>query len=142
MALLTFDQLWDKANSTNSVGNGLCYHPCCDIWTTRAAKAKRTSHKQLLHWRQVLNSLDKSVEDKKLALQGKMAEEGWRLPALLNEPCRYQQTHTLAQQTQSNQLNPPWQPFTTQPGLATLDFVIPTQITSQMVTPSGSSLLT
>ena len=88
--LIEFQELWSIATSAASACNGLVHHPCCDVWTTRAAKLKRASHRTKIQWREILNSLDKSCEDKKQALLAKMTEEGWRLPALLNEACKYQ----------------------------------------------------
>ena len=87
---LSFDSFWDKAILSDSSFNGLVYHSCCDVWTSRSSKAKRASHIYQLPWRKVISSLDKSCEDKKQALLAKMTEEGWRLPALLNEYCKCQ----------------------------------------------------
>lgn len=96
---LTFDQLWDKANSAKQGSNGLYYHPCCDIWTTRGSEAKRASHSKHFHWRQLISTLDKSCEDKKKALLAKMAEEDWRVPIVLNEACQVRPTPTFQQQS-------------------------------------------
>ncbi len=139
---LTIEELWDTAAAAAGSRNGLCYHPCCDVWTTRAAKTKRASHSRTKQWRQIILSLDRSVEDRKLALQGKMIEEGWRLPALLNHACTFQPPQTVGQLAHHNPLLQPQPPAITQVDLATLDFVLPGQTSSQMVTPSGSSLLT
>lgn len=84
---LAFGELWALVSTTNKSSNGLCYHPCCDTWTTRGATTKRASHSNCLKWQKLSSTLDKSIEDKKQALQAKMIEEGWRLPALLNEVC-------------------------------------------------------
>jgi hypothetical protein len=85
---LTFDELWKLAKRTASVCNGLTYYHSCDIWTSRSAKVSRDSHKQKLQWKNLLSTLDKSCEDKEQALLAKMIEEGWQLPAILNEPCQ------------------------------------------------------
>lgn len=138
----TLDELWDIGIAAAKGCNGLCYHPCCDVWTTRAAKAIRSSHFSSKQWRQIILSLDRSVEDKKLAFQGKMAEEGWRLPALLNYACKFQPPQSVGPQTLPIQLSQHQPLALTQVELATLDFVLPGQNTSQMITPSGSSLLT
>ena len=84
---LDFCDFWHLADPTRHGGNGLYYHPCCDVWTTRNAKAKRASHLKQLKWRQIAASLDRSVDDKKSALLAKMKEEGWRVPILINQLC-------------------------------------------------------
>ena len=85
---LPFEELWRVATAAAAARNGLCYHPCCDVWTTRSAKLKRDSHKQKLLWQNLMSMLDKSVADKKKALEAKMVEERWRLHVVLNESCR------------------------------------------------------
>ena len=96
---LTFEQLWSLATSVIHGGNGLYYHPCCDIWTTRGSITKRSSHSKSLHWRKLLSTLDKSIDDKKQALFAKMTKEDWRLPALLNETCHPRARPTLQPQS-------------------------------------------
>lgn len=96
--LLNFEQLWELANSAAKACNGINYHPCCDVWTTKASKLKRSSHIRSIQWRRIIQSLKKPLDDKKLALQEKMAGEGWRLPALLNQPCKYQLPQTAGPQ--------------------------------------------
>lgn len=94
MKLYPFDKLWELANAVKSGGNSLYYHPCCDVWTSRGSAAKRASYSRHLKWGRLLLNLDKNIEDKKLALLGKMTEEGWRLPAVLNNSCDPQQRST------------------------------------------------
>ena len=84
---LSLDQLWEIANASAKSCNGITYHPCCDTWSTRAAKMKRASHTMIIHWRQITASLDKASDDKKGALLAKMVEEGWKIPVILNKPC-------------------------------------------------------
>ena len=93
--LVGFEELWLMATSAAEAHNGLVHHPCCDVWTTKASKAKRESHRQKLQWKSIMKALGSSCEDKKQALQAKMIEEGWRLPALLNESCNCQSRQTL-----------------------------------------------
>lgn len=86
--LLTFNQLWDLATRVARKCNGLCYHPCCDVWTTRSSKSKRASHSHALQWRKIILSLACCSGDKKEALLAKMSQEDWRVPAVLNEHCK------------------------------------------------------
>lgn len=90
MKLLPFDELWELANAVKHGGNSLYYHPCCDVWTSRGSAAKRASHSRHIKWGRLILTLDKNTEDKKLALHGKMIEESWRLPAVLNDSCQSQ----------------------------------------------------
>lgn len=93
--LLTFQQLWDKANTVNKSSNGLYYHPCCDTWTTRSSKAKRASHIKHLQWNKIISTLGRSNEDKKQALLAKMIEESWRLDIVFNEYCQFKSTDSI-----------------------------------------------
>ena len=95
--LLSFDDLWAKANKADRSSNGLSYHSCCDIWTSRGAEAKRATHRNRIQWRKLISILDKTIVDKKQALHGKMTEEGWRIPSVMNESCRSQLRHNLDQ---------------------------------------------
>ena len=103
---LNLDQLWEIANASAKSCNGLMYHPCCDIWSTRAAKVKRASHTKSLHWRQITASLDKASDDKKGALLAKMTEEGWQLPVVLNKSCQPQPRLTVEPQFPFRPHNP------------------------------------
>ena len=94
--LLNFDLLWNQATMVNKACNSIYYHPCCDVWTTRSSRIKRSSHTNYLPWRKLLSTLDKTSNDKKQALRTKMIEEGWRLPAVINEGCK-NQANTLFQ---------------------------------------------
>jgi len=111
---LAFNELWKTADTAAKGCNGLCHHPCCDVWTTRAAKTKRASHPRTTQWRQLILTLDKTIEDKKQALLAKMTEEGWRLPALLNEVCQAQSPPTLQQKSAFRPHIPVQQPQDTQ----------------------------
>jgi len=88
--LLDFDEFWDYSTERANAYNDLCYHPCCDVWTTRNSKRARNSHRQQTRWRALLSSLDPRQPDKKQALHAKMIEEGWSIPVLLNDICREQ----------------------------------------------------
>jgi len=96
---LAFQDLWNMAVAASNAHNGLAYHPCCDSWTTRASKTKRKSHRQKLQWRELLATLDRDAEDKKQALLVKMTEEGWRIPALLNQSCSARSRSSIGVQT-------------------------------------------
>lgn len=139
---LPFDTFWDLALAQNNTSNGLYYHPCCDVWTTRAAKAKRASHKDNINWRRALNSLDKSVDDKKHALLAKMTEEGWRLPVVLNEACKAMLPQTLQQQSAFRPHIPVQPPQDLQPIIADQDFIYPDQLPLGLITPSSNHYFT
>ena len=138
---LTFDELWKMAETAARSCNGLTYHHCCDVWTSRSAKVSRDSHKQKLHWKNLLSTLNKQAEDKKQALLAKMTEEGWRLPAVLNETCQAQPRQLFGPQALSNHFSESVQPASLQPGLADYLFLLPGQTSSQVVTPSGTLTL-
>lgn len=89
IGFVDFLTLWTMATAAATTHNGLCYHPCCDVWTTKSAKLKRASHKAKIQWRQIINSLGRPCENKKQAFLAKMTEEGWRVPALFNKPCDF-----------------------------------------------------
>ena len=122
MKLLTFHELWSMANAASQSCNDLCFHLCCDVWTSRAAKSKRASHVKCLTWRKLLLLLDKAAEDKKQSLQAKMVEEGWRLPAVLNEACQARPSPTFQQQI-AFRLHQPAQDL--RAGLTPLEFLRP-----------------
>lgn len=148
MGLLTFSQLWDLAESAKSGGNSICYHPCCDVWTSRGAIAKRASHTKFLKWGRLLLSLGKT-DDKKQALQAKMAEEGWRQPSVLNQTCRSQLKQALPLQTAFTHHQPDIPLHDTQADLTPLDLFLlsPLQHTQQLTStclsnqPSSHKLL-
>ena len=98
------------------------YHPCCDVWTTRGSAAKRNSHIKHLKWRKLISTLDKNIEEKKLALQAMMKEKGWRLPAVLNEACEAQSTRTVSEQLPFRLHNPYQPPQDLQASLSPKDF--------------------
>ena len=127
-ALLTFDQLWDKANTAKQGGNVLFYHPCCDVWTTRSSKAARNSHSKYMQWGKLILTLEKNIEDKKQALQAKMIEEGWRLPALLNEPCKCHLRITPDPNLPFKPHNPDQRPEELRPALPPQGFIDPLPI--------------
>jgi hypothetical protein len=135
--ILAFEEFWQVANPIHHGGNGLYYHPCCNIWTTRASKSKRASHTQHLQWRQIMDSLPKDIIDKKQALQAKMIEEGWSIPVLLNEACKIQQLPHIAPPLSSDSSSgkPPQQDFPLQSGAFTISqptgFIIPPQPTTE-----------
>ena len=85
---MTFDELWKYAEDSEKSYNGVGYHRCCEVWTSRGSKKARDSHVHLLKWRDLMKSLGTSSEDKKQALRAKMVEERWALPVVLNRPCR------------------------------------------------------
>ena len=88
--LLPFKDLWDLAQAQEKHHNTLCYHPCCDLWTTKNSKTNRASHSKAFTWTAIINSLPKDCLNKPQALEAKMIEEGWSLPATLNKPCKNQ----------------------------------------------------
>lgn len=119
---LCFQELWNIADATKESGNCLYYHPCCDVWTTRSSKTKRATHTRFLKWGRILLTLDKAAEDKKQALQAKMIEEGWRLPAVLNEACHARPSPRAQQQIAFRLHQPPQE---LRAGLTPLDFLRP-----------------
>ena len=137
MKLLTFDELWQMADSGSIAGNSVYYHPCCDVWTTKASKAKRASHSKYLKWGKLLLTLDKSFEDKKQALHVKMIEERWRLPALLNEACQNQPAPKPSPQHTFNTPPQPAQPEHFETSVAGRGFDQPVLNLAEIVTPSG-----
>ena len=95
--VLPFEDFWKLANPLNHGGNGLAYHACCDVWTTRNTKNKRASHTHTLQWRQIAATFDKAVDDKKKALEIKMSQERWQIPIILNKTCRNSKLHHFSQ---------------------------------------------
>ena len=85
-----FDDLWAHGLSQAKSRNGLFYHSCCDVWTSRGAEKSRSSHTKKLRWTILMASLKTTgEEEKKTLLRAKMTEEGWRLPAIMNQACKY-----------------------------------------------------
>ena len=96
--VLSFNDLWTKANTADRSYNGFVYHSCCDIWTSRGAEPKRMTHGKHLKWRKLMASFGSSIENRKQALLTKMTEEHWRLPAILNQVCQARNSSTMQQQ--------------------------------------------
>lgn len=96
--VVDFNKFWVKAVDADKSYNGFEYHSCCDSWSTRCPKSKRSTHKNHLPWRKLMTLLDKNTEDKKQALLGKMTEEGWKLPIVLNQICQVHSAPTLPAQ--------------------------------------------
>ena len=93
---LTLEELWELGTTKVRLGNSLCYHTCCDVWTTKHSSKKRSSHSVSITWGKLLASLPKDIESKKRGLEAKMKEEKWRLPALLNQTCQNRQRYFSA----------------------------------------------
>lgn len=122
VGLLTFEQLWEKVNASS---NGIYYHLCCDVWTTRSSKAKRASHIKFLQWRKIMASLDKNMDDKKQALLAKMTEEGWRNPVVVNQVCQTQPATTVPTQFPFRLHNQSLQPQDLHVRLVPTNFTLP-----------------
>lgn len=88
--LLSFQDLWNTALTQERNKNIIYYHPCCDIWTTKASMTKRLSHKESVSWRTIISSLPKGCLDIKKAFETKMKDLGWAIPATLNGFCKKQ----------------------------------------------------
>ena len=119
---LSFEELWKKLSEGKTAGNTLYYHPCCDVWTSKNSKTKRASHAKQMPFRRIMSILDKSIEDKKQALMVKMAEEGWRIPAVLNEGCKMKPVASHAVQNTFRLYNPYGLPHNLQAGLVAREF--------------------
>lgn len=134
-----FDELWRLATKADKSFNGLCYHQCCDTWTTRGAEAKRATHKEKIKWRKLMSTLDKSCEDKKQALRAKMAEERWKLPVVFNEACKVRPNPSQQQQLAFRLYQP--QDLQTPPLLHNRQ-TFPWQGAPEEATPSSQIILT
>jgi hypothetical protein len=121
---MAFDPLWTLATAAARAHNGLAYHPCCDVWTSKASNAIRNSHKQKLQWKNLLSTLDKAAEDKKQALLGKMTEEGWRIPVVLNQACVCQPAQIVPRQSTFKPFQLNLQPQDLQASFASQDFAL------------------
>lgn len=122
---LSFEELWNKLSVGKAAGNTLYYHPCCDIWTSKNSKTKRASHAKQMPFRRIMSILDKSIDDKKLALMVKMAEQGWRIPAVLNEACTLKPVASNPLLNTFRLYSPYGLPHNLQAGLLAREFSLP-----------------
>lgn len=95
-SFLSFNDFWALSIHKLENRNSLSYHACCDIWTTRNCKSTRSSHKLETKWTELISTLDKATEDKKVALLGKMIEEGMQIPVVINKPCQHNPNASVA----------------------------------------------
>ena len=79
-------------------------------------------------------SLDKSLENRKQALMAKMTEEGWRVPAILNEPCLSLPNPSLGHPAT---FNSHFEPVMIEASPAAQDFTRPGQVPFVFDTPSS-----
>jgi hypothetical protein len=86
---MSFDEFWQEVDPS-SHKDGPAYHSCCDSWSKRGWRRLNNNHTKTLQWRKVALLLDKSFENKKLALLVKMTEEGWKTNVTLNKHCQNQ----------------------------------------------------
>ena len=84
---LTFEKLWSLGTATKSSWNCIQYHPCCDSWTTRQAKASKGSHSESKKWKVVVKEAKQPGLERKESLLAMMRARGWRIPAMLNQTC-------------------------------------------------------
>ncbi len=84
-----------------------------------------------------MSTLGKDTGDKKQALLAKMTEEGWRLPAVLNEFCQVRPTSTFQQQPafRLHQFDQP--PQDLQADFSPRNYVFEGQIPSELITSSS-----
>lgn len=134
---VAFDKFWDDAVAAVKGCNGYCYHPCCDVWTTRSAIAKRDTHLKQIQWRKLVPASGKIDEQKKQDLLAKMNENGWQIPIVLNDSCKVQPIQTPQQQTTIQRHLPNIPPQDLQADPASLDFVFPGQLPFELTTPSS-----
>ena len=120
-----FDQFWTYICQLNKQGNNLCYHPCCDVWTSRYAETKKASHTKTIQWKELVLTLDRSAADKKQALQAKMIEEGMQVPIKLNEYCKHNSEASVRSKRGRKAQQKVSQPEPLQPSLVSQDFVAP-----------------
>lgn len=100
---LPFEDFWKFTEAQNKNGNGLYYHPCCDVWSTRNSKAKRASHSQFFQWQKIISTLDRSISNKKQALQAMMHETGIKIPVVVNKAC-FNKSSTISSKISPNKL--------------------------------------
>lgn len=136
---LSYNDFWRFAMERLKQRNYLSYHPCCDVWTTRNSKCIKETHTSVTSWKEVMATLDKSVEDGQVALQAKMLEEGWQIPVVVNKPCRLNPNSSLAgkrgPKTKYKQvfIEPPFS------GQMVPDYELPDQSPMDKMHPSGNS---
>lgn len=139
---LPFDQFWECAVAASRAGNGFCYHPCCDVWTSPYGKGKgtRRTHDKSYQWKRIISV--KNIQGKKQALLAKMIEEEWRIPVVLDEACENPRKPIMQQQTAFRPRHPDSQSQDSQAGLSCLEFVYPDQLPSGLITPSSTHYFT
>lgn len=140
--MVDFEDFWKMAIKANTGGNGLCYHECCDVWTTRAARIMRDSHQTKLSWRKFMADVDKSVDDGMVAFRAKLAQNNWRSDVVVNKSCRFQSAKSGLQQSGFRLRQSDIQPQDVQAGLSSLDFAYPGQLLSGLVSPLSIHYLT
>lgn len=123
--VFSFDDFWEASDAAAKAHNGFCYHPCCDIWTSRSGKSARATHTKTLKWKEITRTLDKLTDNKKQDLLAKMTEEGWQVPVILNESCRVRQMPTFQQQAAFRPYQPSIQPQDLQASFYRQDFALP-----------------
>jgi hypothetical protein len=121
---MSFDEFWQEVDPS-SHKDGPAYHSCCDLWSKRGWRRLNNNHTKTLQWRKVALLLDKSVENKKLALLAKMTEEGWKTDVTLNKHCQDQPRKTLHSQSAFKLHGKLLQPQNLQPSFAPQDFDCP-----------------
>jgi hypothetical protein len=121
----SFDDFWAIAEEQIKNCNGIYYHPCCDVWTTRNSKAKRASHNQFIQWQKLISKLGRSTENKKQAFKAKMVEERMQIPVVLNKLCSAQPKQNLSRIFPFKLQNPTPLPSATQTDLTTQNLTHP-----------------
>ena len=101
---ISFDTFWDLAIKKLLHCNALSYHPCCDTWSTRFSKSK-SSHYGLITWKELIQPLDRSKNDKKQAFRAMMEEKAMNTAVVLNKPCSKTQTNEIAFKIQNSENN-------------------------------------
>lgn len=139
---LTFDEFWDEAVAAVQGCNGYCYHPCCDVWTSRSARVKRDSHLKHIQWRKLFTALGKTMEQKKQHLLEKMNEEGWQIPIVLNDSCKVQLNQVPEQKAAIEPRLPYIQPQDLQVGFSHPNFTHPDPMWSEQNTPASTLYFT
>lgn len=108
--LPSFEAFWTFAATKAQQKNGLCYHKCCDIWTTRKSKFARASHNVSTTWAQFLSTLDRSDSDQKQVAQAKMIEDRMKIPVIMNKVCQCNSNRTIRPKRGRKPLQPSIQP--------------------------------
>ena len=83
----TFDQFWTAISRSVTSCNYPTYHPCCQVWVSRAQKACRDSHREKISWGVAINSAGGIHADAKSLLKAHMLEHGWGEPIRFNTKC-------------------------------------------------------